>query len=108
MREKPHRVDVHAELVEGDKACFTVLLEYGQAVDFELERKRVERNVLDGDLAPYEFFGVCHDITPYNTGSEFEGGEDEDYQNGDDNCGNLKKLFHAEKSSKKTILYAIC
>ena len=65
-RDELERVDVHAELVEGDKFRLVIRFQDGERIDIENVGERVQANVLDGDAATDHLLGVLFDVATGN------------------------------------------
>ena len=61
-RDELERVDVHAELVEGDKFRFVVCFQDGERIDVKNVGERVQADILDGDASTDHFLGMFFDV----------------------------------------------
>ncbi len=67
-REELERVDVHAELVERDKAGLVVRFHDRERIYVQDVGERVQADVLDGDASANHFLGVLFDVATGNLG----------------------------------------
>ena len=61
-RDELERVDVHAELVEGDKFRFVVCFQDGERIDVKNVGERVQADILDGDASTDHLLGMLFDV----------------------------------------------
>ena len=87
-------VQVDAELFEGDKGRFAVPFQEGEVIYVDGPGQGAQAYAFDVDLSADVFFGVGYDVVLHEPGGKFQGGKNQDEQDGDDNQDNLHGLFH--------------